>query len=126
MELIWYLADLVIEVRVEGEARSVVHFDLHVIRAENAAVAYDKALRIGGGKTKQYLRNDGNLLSFIFRGLNDLVAMDEEFADGARILFRSQADVDEEEIQRVVTPRDYLRAMQSEGLAFHDGGSTIQ
>ncbi|MBL8237613.1 MAG: DUF4288 domain-containing protein [Bryobacterales bacterium] len=126
MELTWYLADLVTEVRVEGEARSVVHFDLHLVRAENAVAAYDKALRIGGGKTKQYLRTDGNLISFVFRGLNDLVTVDEEFVDGARILFRSQAEVDEEEIQRVVTPRDYLRAMQAEGLAFHDGGSTIQ
>jgi len=126
MELIWYLADLVTEVRVEGTERSVVHFDLHLVRASNAAEAYDKALRIGGGKASQYLRNDGNLMSFIFRGLNDLMAVDEEFADGARILFRSQSGISEEEIQHVVTPRDYLRAVQAEGLAFHDGGSTIQ
>eukprot|EP00456_Euglypha_rotunda_P065186 TRINITY_DN55779_c0_g1_i2.p2 TRINITY_DN55779_c0_g1~~TRINITY_DN55779_c0_g1_i2.p2 ORF type:complete len:125 (-),score=34.71 TRINITY_DN55779_c0_g1_i2:50-424(-) len=124
MELIWYLADLVTEVRVEGTEKSVVHFDLHLVRARNAMEAYDKALRIGNGKTKQYLRNDGNLMSFIFRGLNDLVAMDEEFADGARILFRSQPEMNEEEIQHVVTPRDYLRAVQAEG--FDEGTSTIQ
>jgi len=126
MELTWYLADLVTEVRVEGTERSVVHFDLHLVRAANAAEAYDKALRIGGGKASQYLRNDGNLMSFIFRGLNDLIAVDEDFTDGARILFRSQSDISEEEIQHVVTPRDYLRAVQAEGLAFHGGGSTIQ
>lgn len=124
MQLIWYLADLVTEVRVEGEERSVVHFDLHLVQAANAAEAYDKALRIGGGKSKQYLRNDGNLMSFIFRGLNDLVAMDGEFADGERILFRSQPEMTEEEIQHVVTPRDYLRAVQSEGL--DEGTGTIQ
>lgn len=126
MELRWYLADLVTEIKVEGDEHSVVHFDLHLVRAENAAEAYEKALRIGGGKSKQYLRNDGNLTSFIFRGLNDLVVVDEEFADGARILFRSQSDVTQDEIQYVVTPREYLRAMQAEGFAFHDGGNTIQ
>jgi hypothetical protein len=124
MELRWYLADLVTEIRVEGAESSVVHFDLHLVRAQNAAEAYDKALRIGGGKAKQYLRNDGNLMSFIFRGLNDLVAVDEEFADGARILFRSQSGAGEEDIRNMVTPREYLRAMQAEGL--HEGSETIQ
>ena len=122
--MMWYLADLVIEVRVEGRERSVVHFDLHVVRAENAAEAYDKALRIGGGKAKQYLGADGSHISFIFRGLNDLCAMDEDFEDGARILFRSQPEMSEEEIQHVVTPRDYLRALQAEGLDERSG--TIQ
>ena len=121
----WYLADLVVEVRVEGAGKSIVHFDLHMIRAKDATEAYDKALRIGHGKSKQYLREDGSLISFIFRGLNDLVAVDEEFGDGARILFRSQPEMTEEEIQHVVTPRDYLRAVQVAGI--HEPGSeTIQ
>ena len=103
----------------------LLHFDLHMIRAKDATEAYDKALRIGHGKSKQYLREDGSLISFIFRGLNDLVAVDEEFGDGARILFRSQPEMTEEEIQHVVTPRDYLRAVQVEGI--HEPGSeTIQ
>jgi Domain of unknown function (DUF4288) len=126
MELTWYLADLVTEVRVEGSERSIVHFDLHLVRAANAAEAYDKALRIGGGKTTQSLRNDGQLMSSVFRGLNDLMAVDEEFTDGARILFRSQSEISEEEIQHVVTPRDYLRAIRAEGMAFKDGSDTIQ
>jgi hypothetical protein len=124
MEMTWYLADLVTEVRVEGDDRSIVHFDLHVVRAGNAAEAYDKALRIGGGKAKQYLRGDGSVVAFVFRGLNDLVAMDEDFADGARLLFRAQPEMAEEDIQHVVTPRDYLRAIQAEGL--DEGTGTIQ
>lgn len=91
MELTWYLADLITKVRIEGTERSVAHLDLRLVRAGNAAEAYDKAFRIGG----------------------------------ARILFRSQSGISEEEIQHVVTPRDYLRAVQAEGLAFH-GGDTIQ
>lgn len=125
MGLNWYLADLVTELRVEGSERSVVHFDLHVVRARDAAEAYDKALRLGGAKTTQYMRNDGNVISYIFRGLNDLVVMGEEFGDGARILFRSQPEMSEDEIQHVVTPREYLRAVQAEGI--HEPGSeTIQ
>jgi len=126
MELTWYLADLVTELRVEGEERSVVHFDLHLVRARSAVEAYDKALRIGGGKATQYLREaDGKVLSFIFRGLNDLIAVDEEFADGARILFRSQPEMSGEEIQHVVTPREYLRAIQAEG-SDESGGTLVQ
>lgn len=124
MELNWYLADLVTEVRVEGANRSVVHFDLHLVRAGNAAEAYDRALRIGGGKTTQSLRSDGNLVSYIFRGLNDLVAVEAEFADGALLLSRSQPELSEEEIQHVVTPRKYLRAIRAEGL--DEGSGTIQ
>lgn len=117
MEMIWYLADLVTEIRVEGEESSVVQFELYLITAKNAAEAYDKALRIGGSKTTQHLRNDGRTMEFIFRGFNDLIAVDEQFADGARILNRSQPSMTEDEIRGVITSRDYLRAIQAEGLS---------
>ncbi|MBM3783040.1 MAG: DUF4288 domain-containing protein [Acidobacteria bacterium] len=122
---IWYLAELVTEVKVEDELSSAVHFDLHAVLADSALDAYNKALVIGRDKNKKYLRQeDGKFLQFVFRGLNDLVAMDEEFADGARLLFRAQPSMSEEEIQNVVTPREYLRAMQAEG--FSGGSETIQ
>jgi hypothetical protein len=124
MEMTWYLADLVTEERVEGADLSRVHFDLHLVLAASGAEAYEKALRIGGGKASQHLREDGSLRSFIFRGLNDLMAVDEEFGDGARILSRSQPELTEEEIRHVVTPREYLRAIQAEGPEV--GTETIQ
>lgn len=122
----WYLADVVTEVKTEGEAASVVHFDLHLIRAESAAEAYEKALRIGGEKTRQYLRLDGKVLEFIFRGLNDLVAVDEDFTDGARLLFRTQPEMTDDEIRQVVTPREYLRAIQAEEPGSDVISETIQ
>ena len=117
MDLIWYLADLVTEVRVEGEERSTVLFELFLLQACDAAEAYEKALRIGGSKSKPYLREDGRTLEFVFRGFNDLVAVDEGFVDGARILQRSQVGMSDEDIRAVVTPREYLRAIQAEGRA---------
>ena len=102
----------------------MVHFDLHLVRAWNAVEAYDKALRIGGGKAKQYLGEDGGLVSFIFRGLNDLVMVEEGLEDGSRILFRTQPEMVEQEIQHVVTPREYLRALRVEG--FDEGSGTVQ
>ena len=91
MELTWYLADLVTEVRVEGTDNSIVHFDLHLLRASNAVEAYDKALRIGGAKATQYLRNDGNLMSFIFRGLTRLSADAPSTTSASKWVFSSPA-----------------------------------
>ena len=108
----------------EHPSYATAYENLGDVYAKLASQAYDKALRVGHAKTQQYLREpDGKLLSFIFRGLNDLVAMDEEFGDGARLLFRWQPSLTEAEIQNCVTPREFLRAIQAE---VGDGSETIQ
>ena len=119
----FYLADLVVEIRSEGQPASTVQFEMYLILAASAEEAYDKALRIGGTKAKRYLRNDGQLMEFIFRGLNDLVMVSEELKDGSRILHRTQMDVTEDEIQSVITDKDLLRAVQAETS---HGGRTVQ
>lgn len=110
----WFLADLVTEVRVESAERSRVEFELHLVRADSAAEAYEKALRLGARKATQYLRGDGLAVEHVFRGLNDLVAFEGAFRDGARLLERAQSEMAEEEIRQVVTPRDDLRALRAE------------
>jgi hypothetical protein len=120
----YYLAELVVAIRVEGGDDCSVQFEMHLIEAESAPNAYDKAMRIGHLKQRTYLRSDGALIEFQFRGLNELARIDESLQDGARILVRTQHDWTDEQIADCVTPREKLRAIQEEGIA--GGGDTIQ
>ena len=43
----WWLADLVVEFRIDGDPGSLVHFNLTLIRADSAEQAYSKALARG-------------------------------------------------------------------------------
>lgn len=43
----WYLADIVQQITVEGDPRSVVHTNLVFVRADSPEEAYEKALELG-------------------------------------------------------------------------------
>lgn len=122
----WYLSELVVSIHAEGgdDDEFSVQFEMHLIQAESAAHAYEKAMRIGSLKQKSYLRRDGALVEIQFRGLNELARIDEAIEDGARILIHTQHGWTAEQVSDCVTPRERLRAIESEGIA--GGGDTIQ
>ena len=43
----WYLADIVLQIAVDDDPRSVVHINLVLIRADSPEEAYEKALALG-------------------------------------------------------------------------------
>lgn len=55
----WYLADLVIEFRIEGNQDNLVHYNLTLRRADSAEEAYSKALVPGSRQESSYKNPEG-------------------------------------------------------------------
>ena len=109
----WYLAEIVMEITVEGDRRKVVHQNLTLVSANSAEEAYEKALIIGRDEEISYDNPAGKHVQIIFRGLSDLDQIHEELEDGAEIDFRERIDVSEDEIVALLRARDKLRVFQA-------------
>jgi len=68
----WYLEDIVQQITVEGDPRSVVHTNLVLVRADSPEEAYQKAIELGAVGDQSYENPDGKRVTFRFRGLHDL------------------------------------------------------
>ena len=104
----WYLADVIMQVAVEDDPRTVVHSNIVLIRADSPDEAYEKALEIGHHQETTYKNTDGKQVQFRFRGLKSLNVVYDELADGAELTYSEEVGVPEEEIQRRIVPKEEL------------------
>ena len=104
----WYLADVVMEHRIEAEPRNVVHVNTHLIEADNPDVAYEKALTRGRDAEHEYKNTDHRLVQVVFRGLRELNVIHERLEDGAEIMYSEETGVSEEQLRKWAKPRDRL------------------
>lgn len=104
----WYLADLIVEFRIEGEPDNLVHYNLTLVRADSPEEAYSKALVFGDHHQSSYKNPDGKQVHAIFRGLRNLLVVYEELEDGAEILYEERHGLSEEEVQATIAMKDEL------------------
>lgn len=104
----WYLADIVLEITVEGDARNVIYTNLILIRADSPEDAYQKAMEIGTANEASWENIDGKQVTFSFRGLRDLNVIHGELEHGTELSYSEDMDMDEASIQKWVTPKDEL------------------
>jgi hypothetical protein len=104
----WYLADVVLEHRIEGGPRNVVHVNTHLIEAESPEQAYEKAIALGRTEELEYANTEGAMVRVIFRGLRGLNVIHEDLEDGAELSYTEAVAVPEEELQRWVRPQEEL------------------
>jgi hypothetical protein len=104
----WYLADIVLEHRVEGESLNVVHINTHLIEASSPEEAYSKALRLGQEGEMEYQNTDDQLVQVLFRGLRELNVIHEELEDGAELMYSERLGVSEEQLQEWNRPKEKL------------------
>ena len=50
----WYIAELLMEITVQGTRRNVLHRNLFLINAHSPEEAYDKAVRTGKSEETEY------------------------------------------------------------------------
>ena len=89
----WYIAGIMI--RFEGDdknqdnsnRRCLAWENQHLIRAKNPDEAYKKAIKLGKDSESEYINTDGENVRWIFEGLTTLIALYEELADGAEIIW---------------------------------------
>src|SRR4051794_23512041 len=85
----WFIAILVFESRVVENAAdddTSVDVQYRLIRAVNAECAYERALALGKRVQHSYKNCDGNTCEWVFAGLEDLRAVDDqELGHGAEV-----------------------------------------
>lgn len=104
----WYLADVVLEHRIDAEAQNLVHVNTHLVEAGSPDEAYDKAVALGRGAEHAYENTDGRRVRVLFRGLRELNVIHEPLEDGAELMYTEDAGVPEERLREWGRPRERL------------------
>ena len=104
----WYLADVVLEHRIDGDAQNVVHVNTHLVEAGSPDEAYEKALAIGRRAERDYDNTDGRRVRVVFHGLRELNAIHEPLEDGAELMYTEDVGVPEHEWREWITPKEQL------------------
>ncbi|MGA8012373.1 MAG: DUF4288 domain-containing protein [Candidatus Acidiferrales bacterium] len=104
----WYVAELVEQITVEGDPRTVAHKNLVLIRADSPEEAYKKSLAIGREGEDSYENPAGRLVQIAFRGISDLNVIHDELDHGAELLYEEIVGPSEEEVKRWLVPKEQL------------------
>jgi hypothetical protein len=104
-----YIAELVMEITVFGASRNVIHRNIVLIRACDPHEAYEKATQLGFKGETSYKNPDKQSVAIKFRGISKLDATYEEIGDRAELTFEEQVGVSNEEIERLIQPKEKLR-----------------
>ena len=104
----WYLADIVLEHRIDGDSQNVVHVNTHLVEAGSPDEAYEKATALGRAGEHEYENTDGHCVRVVFRGLRELNVIHEPLEDGAELMYTEDIGVPEERLREWVRPRDQL------------------
>jgi len=95
-DAVWYIAQVVLEITVEGEAQNVVHINYLLVRAGSPEEAYEKALRLGAEHETTYRNEAKKEVRVLFRGLRDLTVVYEGLEHGAELLYEEKVSVSQE------------------------------
>jgi Domain of unknown function (DUF4288) len=105
----WYLADIVLEITIQGDSRNVVHTNLVLIRADSPEEAYQKAIELGTSNDASWKNIDGKRVTFSFRGLRDLnVILSRKLEHGVELSYNESIGMDEAAIQKCIIPKEEL------------------
>jgi Domain of unknown function (DUF4288) len=107
-DTVWYIAQEVMEIIVEGEARNVVHINYLLVRAESPEDAYEKALRLGAEHETTYLNKDKKGVRISFRGLHNLTPVYEDLEHGAELLYVEEVGISEERLDGLIRSKQSL------------------
>jgi hypothetical protein len=104
----WYLADIILELIVEGDPLNLVQVNTHLVEAESSEQAYEKAMALGNGAVQEYANTDGKRVCVVFRGLRELNVIHEPLEDGAELMYSETIGVPEEQLRGWITPKEQL------------------
>ncbi len=107
-DAIWYIAQVVLEITVEGESRNVVHINYLLVRAESPDAAYDEALRLGSEHKSSYANKDGKRVQIDFRGLRNLSVVYEPLEHGTELLYEERTGVPKADLDGLILPKQSL------------------
>lgn len=104
----WFVAELVLEIQVEGDHRNVVHKNLVLVEAGSAEEAYQKALQLGSDSEMSYENPKAKSVSIRFRGISELDVIGAELSHGTEVRFEQHIAVSEDRIHQWMRPKAQL------------------
>jgi len=104
----WYLADVILEHRIEKEKRNVVHINTLLIEASSPDDAYVKARELGKAAELKYKNTDGKVVRVRFRGLRELNVVHEPLEHGSELTYVESIGVPEKTIRKWIIPKKRL------------------
>jgi hypothetical protein len=104
----WYIADVVLEHRIEDDKRNVVHINTMLVEASSPDDAYAKAMKLGKAAELKYKNTDGKMVRVRFRGLRELNVVHEPLEHGSELSYVESIGVPEKTIRKWVIPKKRL------------------
>ena len=104
----WYVAELVEEICVEGDARNVVHRNLVLVKASSPEDAYRRAMDLGQQRELTYRNPEGRTVVSRFRGLRELDVVHDPLEHGAELRFCEDISVPEERVATWLKTKEQL------------------
>jgi hypothetical protein len=104
----WYIAELLMEIRVHGARCNILHRNLILINAHSPEEAYAKAIRNGQNGETDYKNLKDQSVEIRFKGISKLDVIYDPLVDGAELYFEEQLDVPESEILLMIPPKEKL------------------
>lgn len=104
----WYLAEVVLEMRIDSEPENVVHTNVVLVRADSPEDAYRAAIALGRESEMTYTNPDGKRVQVYFRGLRDLNVIHGELEHGTELTYYSRAGMSEPDLEALVSSKDDL------------------
>jgi hypothetical protein len=104
----WYVADVVLEVRVSGASDRRAWVNTYLIQAATPDEAFEKAQRIGSDSESSYVNAEGVEVTHTFRGNGDLQVVLGPLEDGAEIGWSEYSDMTPDDVADLVIPKDDL------------------
>ncbi len=105
----WFVADLVMEIKVEGDARNVVHVNTVLVHAEDIEHAYKRSVELGRSQTwKPYSNPAGRKVSTRFVGLGFLGDVSGPLEHGVELVYAEHVGVGKAKLARMVRSKKDL------------------
>ena len=104
----WYIAELLMEIRVHGARCNILHRNLILINAHSPEEAYAKAIRNGQNGETDYKNLKDQSVEIRFKDISKLDVIYDPLVDGAELYFEEQLDVPESEILLMIPPKEKL------------------
>lgn len=105
---VWYVAQIVLEIKVEGEVRNVVHINYLLVEAKSPEEALEKTLRFGVEHETTYSNQEGKTVTISFRGLRNLTVVYDGLEDGAELLYEEKVAISQSALSALVRPKESL------------------
>jgi hypothetical protein len=103
-----YVAEIVEEIRVEGDLRNVIHRNLLLINAHSPDEAYARAVGLGKEGETEYENPAGKNVVIKFRGLAALSVIHDKLEHGAELRYSEDIGVSETKIAELVRAKEQL------------------